>query len=242
MQKALVIALGCLSIASMSAVALAHTLSISTARVALRDRHIEVMAEWDAFSLVGATPTSVATMADPELEAVHGRWLARLSGESRLAVDGQVLPLRVAAAPTRDELRATAAQLSAAGQDHGVLLRVRLDGPLLADSPRQVAWTSPEALGPVLVSFVQPASRLAAPGEQVAFAVLESRASAALPSGPTPTVAAAGSSNQAGPSTDRARHEGQESPSAWAWAAGLAGVALGAWIGRRRPPIAGGGA
>ena len=38
-------------------VASAHSLSISTARVALRDRHLEVQAEWDAFGLVAATPT-----------------------------------------------------------------------------------------------------------------------------------------------------------------------------------------
>jgi hypothetical protein len=241
LQKALVTSLLCLGAWLASAAAEAHTLSISTTRVVLRDRHIEVQAEWDAFALVDATPTAVATMTDADLEAAHRRWLTRLSAESRLTVDDHGLPVRVAAAPTRDELRAAAAQLSAAGQDHGMLLRIRFDGPLLVGEPARVAWTSPPALGPVLVSFMQPAARLAAPGEQVAFAVLERRPSVALASGPTAADVATQIAPRSDPSVQVARRPDRWSQVAWVCAAGLAGAVLGAWSGRRRPPQSGGG-
>lgn len=164
----LVFALGGVSTALPAS---AHTLSISTARVVLRQNHLEVQAEWDAFGLVAMSPTDVATLPEAALTSVHQRWLDSLAAESKLEVDGRVLPVRVTSAPDRDELRAMAADMSATGRDHGLLVPLRLEGPLLPQRPRQVQWRSPAAVGPVLVSFVQPVTRLVTSGESAGFVV-----------------------------------------------------------------------
>lgn len=203
----------------------AHPLSVSTARVALRDGHVEVQAEWDVFLLLAATPTDVATMPEPALADLHAGLVRQLVADSRLEADGRALPLRVTGALPPVELRALAAGLSASAQEHGPLVRLRLESAEPLTDVKRLRWRSPPGLGPVLVSFVQPAMQLAQPGDTVTFEVLHPP-TPALPVAPTSTFAAQDTASPTPP--DRR----------WLGLAGMAGLALG-WLARsmrRSPP------
>jgi len=75
--------------------------------------------------------------------------------------------------PTPPELRAMAATASAAGETHGARVRLALDAPDAVPGASELRLTLPPALGPVLVSFVQPASAYTAPGGSASFRVLD---------------------------------------------------------------------
>lgn len=149
-----------------------HPLDLSTARISLRDGHVEILAELDLLLLVGADPTAVATAPEPALVAHLDRARRRLETETRLVVDGEPVELVLRELPAPPELRALAATLSAAQRDHGALASVRLEAPRPVIEARTLALSLPPALGPTLVTFVQPATRHAAPGRPAAFAVL----------------------------------------------------------------------
>lgn len=155
-----------------SHVAAAHPLAVGTSRITLRDAHIEVQAEWDLFALVPESPTTVATLTEAELATWHRRVQQDLLAQTRLAVDGHVLPLQVTAVPQAVELQAMAAQLSATQQAHGPLVRLRLESNVAVPHARDVALTVPQGLGPTLTSFVQPAAQMTVPGDAAHFAVL----------------------------------------------------------------------
>ena len=171
------------------AAATAHALDVGTARVTLRDEHVEVLAEWDLFLLVEATPTVVATQSEADLAETHRKLRRAVERETTLKVDGQPRALELRGFPAPPELRAMAATMSAGGQDHGALVRLRLEAPDTVRDARTLTLTTPKGLGAVAVSFVQPATRYVASGEAATFTVL------APPSAPTaPSVAAQGSS------------------------------------------------
>lgn len=156
----------------VGASAAAHPLEEGTARVSLRDDHVEVLVDWDVFRLVDAAPTAVATSDDAALMETHARLRRRVESETTLHVDGAQVSLRATGFPTPEALRAMAATLSASGQDHGARARMRLEAQRAVPGARRVGLSAPRALGPVVISFVQPATWYAQPGERASFDVL----------------------------------------------------------------------
>lgn len=150
----------------------AHALDVGTARVTLRDAHVEVIAEWDLFLLVEGTPTTVATASESDLVTLHAKLEHAIEAQTVLEVDARTTPMALTGFPGPNELRGIAAALSAEGKDHGALVRMRLEAPAAFPAATSVALRTPVALGPVLVSFVQPASSLVAPGGRASFPVL----------------------------------------------------------------------
>jgi hypothetical protein len=163
------------------AAAHAHALDVATARVSLRDEHLEVQAEWDLFLLLELDPTALATASESALSDAHRRMVQRLESETRALVDGRPAALKLTGSPSPPELRALAATLSAAGQTHGTLVRLRLEAPERLSEARSIALVAPQALGQVAVTFVQPATRFVAPGQAAAFTVLRPPAAPAKP-------------------------------------------------------------
>lgn len=157
---------------SLTGSAVAHPLEEGTARITLRDGHVDVVAEWDLFALVAAPPTTVATCDETTLGSLHDGLRHRIETETALRVDGTAVPLSLTGAPDRAEFRALAAQLSAAGQEHGARVRLRLESARTVQGARRLSLRAPAALGPVVVSFVQPASRYLRPGSEADFEVL----------------------------------------------------------------------
>lgn len=152
--------------------AAAHPLDVGTARVSLRDQHLEVLAEVDLLALSAVDPTALATSDDATLQAAWDGLRHALEAGAHLGVDGLERPLTVTAFPSVAELRALAATLSAAGRAHGELARVRLECERPVVEARALSLVLPEALGPVLVTFVQPATRYTAAGRSASFEVL----------------------------------------------------------------------
>jgi hypothetical protein len=166
------IALASLLLASRSR---AHALDTNTARVSLRDEHLEVSAEWDVFAAADATPTAIAT-ATPEFAAeVHERLRRTLEGGTWLDVDGRRSALAITAFPGVDELRARAASLSSQGLEHGALVRLRFEAPARLPGALRVQARFPPEIGPVLTTFVQPSTVFVPPGAVARFAVLAPR-------------------------------------------------------------------
>jgi len=159
-------------IGALLAVALAHTLDDATARVTLRDDHVDVTVELDLLLLAQADATALATGPDDALSTELDHLRASLETGVQLTVDGAPRPLRVRALPTPPELRAMAATASAAGESHGARVRVALDASDAVPGASELRLTMPPVLGPVLISFVQPASAYTAPGGSASFRVL----------------------------------------------------------------------
>lgn len=141
----------------------AHTLDLSTARVTLRDQHIEVMVELDPFLLVQVGPTAIATESEPELLSHLQQARQLLDSETKLEVDGVRVGLALRGFPSAPEFRAMAATLSATQKEHGDLIRLRLEAPQAVPNAKTLALSLPTTLGPSVVSFVQPSTRYAAP-------------------------------------------------------------------------------
>lgn len=175
----------------------AHQLDVATARVVLRDGHTEIVAEIDVLGLLlqtGPTPrdaaadaTALATSADDALASRVGAARAVVEQGARLDVDGVAIPLALRAFPTPKEVRFLAARLAADPAAHGAVSTLRLESTRVVPEARSIAVTMAPQLGPVLFSFVQPATRLGSPGAPAAFTVLAapqvaSTASGALPS------------------------------------------------------------
>lgn len=171
---------------AVSAPSMAHPIEEGTARVTLRDDHLEVAADWDLFLLVDGTPTAVATSTDEALATTYARLRREIEEGTSLRVDGASLPLSLTGFISAAELRAMAATLSAAGQLHGERVRMRLEARRAVPGARVVTLSAPAALGPVVVSFVQPSTRYAWPGRPASFDVM----SAQRPPSHEPTVTA----------------------------------------------------
>ncbi len=150
----------------------AHALDVATARVTLRDAHVDVIAEWDLFLLVEGNPTAVATASETLLHETHAKVKRVVETQSVLRVDGEARRLEATGFPGPDEFRALAATLSAEGHDHGARVRLRLEAPEPVMSARALTLALPAALGPVVVTFVQPATNFAVPGASSSFSIL----------------------------------------------------------------------
>jgi hypothetical protein len=161
----------------------AHALDVTTARISLRDAHIEVFVEVDSVKLVvlysGAAKdaASLAAASDAELEA----WVAaaRIATErgTQLRVNAVQVPLVLRAFPTATEVRGMAAQLAASPTAHLEMSAIRFETTAVVANAASVTFELPQPMGRVLCSFVQPAMHLAAAGEASTFSVL-SQASA----------------------------------------------------------------
>ncbi len=150
----------------------AHAPNVNTSRVSLRDEHVEVVAEWDLFLLTQSSPTELATADEDTLTRNYRALVEFIEAETTLTLDGSPVPLEVRGFPSPPELRALAASLSAVHEEHGPLVRIRLEAPLKVTSGKAVTLASPAKLGPVNTSFVQPVNRYVEGGAPAAFDVL----------------------------------------------------------------------
>lgn len=166
----------------------AHALDLGTARLTLRDDHVEILAEVDLFLLSDVSPTEIAISTEPALAAQATRLVGAIETGTKLTIDGATVALRVRAMPPPAELRAIAATLSADGKDHGRLVPIRIEALGAFHEPKAMSLAMPSALGPVLVTLVQPVTRYAAPGAPASFVVSTSSAATAPPPS-SPTVA-----------------------------------------------------
>lgn len=160
-----------LLVALLSTAAWAHTLTESTARVTLRDGHVDVLADVDLFLLVGTDPTSLAVATEAELGALLAQLRQTLEDQTRLSVDGAPVTLVLHGLPSASQLRVVAAVLSASGHQHGELVRVSFDAAAATPGAQRVSLSMPPALGPTLVSFIQPVARYTPPGAAASFKV-----------------------------------------------------------------------
>lgn len=161
----------------------AHQLDVTTARVVLRDGHTEIVAEIDVLGLLlqtGSAPhdaaadaTALATASEDVLASRVAVARAVVEQGARLDVDGVSIPLALRAFPTPKEVRFLAARLSADPSAHGAASTLRLESTRVVPEARSIAVKMAPELGSVLFSFVQPATRLGAPGAAAAFTVLE---------------------------------------------------------------------
>jgi hypothetical protein len=154
----------------------AHALENGTTRVTLRDGHLDVHAEWDVFQLVGRTPTEVAVMPEAEFEQTFEALRRRVESGTWLEVDGVAAPLVLRAFIEPIALRTLAVTLSAQGLEHGALVRADLESTGAWLQAKSVTVRSPAGAGPVVTTFVQPETHLAAPGQETRFTVLQARA------------------------------------------------------------------
>ena len=189
----------------------AHALDLGTARLTLRDDHVEILAEVDLFLLCDASPTAIAISTEPELGAQSARLVTAVETGTKLTIDGGPVSLRVRAMPPPAELRAMAATLSADGKEHGRLVPIRIEALGAFHEPKSMSLVLPSALGPVLVTLVQPVTRYAAPGAPASFVVSTS----SVPSAPPPTSPAVARSEPS--------HEG----SYWMWGIFVAALVWG---------------
>ncbi|MFO0762241.1 MAG: hypothetical protein U0359_37725 [Byssovorax sp.] len=172
-----------LGIAALSALlaaagpALGHALQEGTARVTLRDDHVTVDAQLDVVTFVArasgaASIGEIALASEPDLVARVALARDAFTAEASIGADGERLPLTITQFPAPDEIRALAGWAAASPDAHAELRPVRLEAERALPGMRRVALTLPRAAGPVLVSFVQPAAQMTAPGATASFTVL----------------------------------------------------------------------
>jgi len=158
----------------------AHELAVTTARVTLRDDHIDVHIELDALALVARVaavdPPALMAIDEAELAAFVARAKVELETGAHLDADGARIGLEVRAFPASTVLRALAANQAASPHDHGQLSPVELEATRPAAGARRITLSLPPALGEALISFVQPAARWTQPGAAAGFSVLEAHA------------------------------------------------------------------
>lgn len=229
----------------------AHELPTATARVTLRDDHVSVTADMDVLAYVvqtsgAGTAASLAGTDEAELAELVRRARSSLETEARLEADGERVDLEIRAFPSVVEIRAVAEWFVAAPHAHGELRPVQLEGKRSVPGARRIALSLPPAVGPVLVTFVQPRARWTTPGGTAAFSVLGLPAPGPPGQGTSPagepeqpTSARLPTSDSAPPQPTSAGQSGSsDSRSKLAWAAVL--LSLGSVLGnlalRRRAP------
>ena len=158
----------------------AHTLDVNTAQIALQDGRVEVTLELDLLGLmIAANPqhadaTNLAILDEfaLTLAAQHSRSL--LQSGSHIRVDGKAIPLTLSGFPGAGDIRFMAASASAAAnsQTHAQLVTLRFVATRPVSGARNVDLVLPKEAGSVLMTFVQPATSLAAAGGRATFSVL----------------------------------------------------------------------
>jgi len=159
----------------------AHTLEVATARVTLRDGQVAVAAHVDLLSVMQASrtaddvPLGILAVVDPDgFDAVARSAGEGLQRETTLHVDGQPVTTTGWSLPEPDALREEAQRrfMARAVDDpvHQELSAVAFEARV-ARPPSTVSVALPAAVGPVLVSFVQPVRQLADAGATVTVRV-----------------------------------------------------------------------
>lgn len=169
----------------LSTLADAHELPTSTARVSLRDLALEVSAEIDPLPLLAQIQKAdLASLREEELVSLLARAKEVLETETRLLADGQRVDLMLTIGIEPSEVRSLLALSPEARHTHAHLVPIRWEAKEPLAAAKQLSLALPTALGPVLISFVQPQSRYAMPGSAASFSVLEKPASTAPPEAP----------------------------------------------------------
>lgn len=159
----------------------AHTLDLTTAKLSLRDEHVEVIVELDLLQLFDKTPTELAVLSDDALLSQLDHAKALLQKQTELRTRGARLPVAVTGFPSREDLRMMAATTAGNGSPHGPLVRIRLESAATLRDATELSIALPAALGPVVTTFVQPTTRFLSPGQTTSFAVLTPQAAAPHP-------------------------------------------------------------
>ena len=116
--------------------------------------------------------TSLATARDDTLAEYVAETRRVFETEARLDADGSPVEITLRTFPTPPEVRMRAAQASATHEDHPGRVQLRFESSASLLEARTLAVTLPRSLGPVLVTFVQPSTRLAATTGPAQFVVL----------------------------------------------------------------------
>lgn len=149
----------------------AHSLDVTTARVSLRDGHVDVAAEVDLVTLLGGDLAGLAAAPDIEL-AERLAAARRAMDSSTLRIDGVVVPMVLRSFPSAAELRRAVGERSRTGADvHAAMWTMHLDAANAVAAPRTVSVSLPPIAGRVLYTFVEPQTSLASPGGDAAFVV-----------------------------------------------------------------------
>ena len=165
----LVFALVWVGSSSLAPPCAAHELSTATARITLRDGHVELLVDVDLLLLMAYQAEHVASAAEPELAAMIVAVHDIMTRQTKLTVDGANVELALRGLPSTTELRAIGATLSMTHRDHGELVRLRFEARGPTAAPQNLTLLLPPALGQVMISLVQPTTRYVAPGVPASF-------------------------------------------------------------------------
>jgi hypothetical protein len=161
--------------------AVAHTLDLTTARIALRDNHVDMTVEIDSVQMVRKvasvaafdSATTIAAASDEELTGWVLAARKAVSEDTHLYANGAAVALTLRAFPTPSEVRFVAAQASAAAHPHVEMSMLRFETTEALPHVRAISASFPSVFGRVLCTFMQPATVLADPGSKASFGVLE---------------------------------------------------------------------
>jgi len=151
-----------LVLACWSGAADAHQLPGSTATVALRDGLVTVEGHLDIAAWMRAQTASHL----PEMVASAKAQAAALT----VRLDGEPVPMTLERFPSVDRIHAVLQRPAGDGEaHHPKVVRVQWRAVRAMPGASSVTVRLPEAVGHVLVSFVEPRSRLATPGGTARF-------------------------------------------------------------------------
>ncbi len=179
-MKALASAALALALLMPATPATAHALDVTTARVSLRDRHLEVVVDVDAVRLIRARAgdagdaSTVAAASEEQLAAWVAAARADIEDGAHLTAEGAASRLVLRAFPVPAEVRLLAARQAGAPSAHPMTSTLRFESLVPVPRSRSLSVSLSKQLGRVLFTFVQPTTELAAPGAAASFEVLVS--------------------------------------------------------------------
>lgn len=185
-KRAWAVALVASAVALESTPVHAHVPDVTTARVSLRDGHVEIGVDADVVALAARSlgggrgnedAALVATSDEAALVAALAEVRRQLAEGSHLHAGGVDVPLVVRWFPSPEEVRAAAAEASSAraagaADAHPRARVVRIETTKAIGDARDLRVALPSIVGRTLYTFVQPDSRVASAGAQVEFVVL----------------------------------------------------------------------
>lgn len=173
------LALGTLLLAlQLGVVPGAQALEASSARVTLRDDHVEVLVELDLLGLMTqlnpklGEVTSLSRAEESSLTQATQVTKDLLQKGSQLIVNGSASSLLVTGFPTPADIRNLSAYAASNPRTRREPVVIRLEALKPVTGTHELTVTLPKEAGAVRYTFVQPATRLATAGERVAFPVL----------------------------------------------------------------------
>jgi len=158
----------------------AHELSMNTARVSLRDAHLEMTADLDPLALLrhlhagsSGNDTDMAPLDDTQVQALVARAKHVLETETRVEANGTSMALEIHLALEPNEVRKYLQMSTEERHEKAFLIPVRWEAKEPLVGVKQIQVVFPATLGPVLITFVQPTTHWTAPGTAAVFSVLE---------------------------------------------------------------------